>query len=211
VLAVAPPASASTRTRAHPSCTAFALPRCFIHCNQRCSFTLNVAPDASSKASGSLYIDDGATNSHLTGMWQRAEFSWSSSASGGILTFTAGKGLQCPHLKPFLVLRFLLGAGTTDAKGRIGQLKGSGLVLERVFVPLASKPSRVALQQHGGSGEQNLQFVLKSGVVEVSRVEYVAESWLCNLISAAELPLLLLQVYNIFALVEHSFTLTFYS
>ncbi len=164
------------------------LPRCFVHCNKRCSYTLSVAPDASSKASGSLYIDDGATNSHLTGMWQRAEFSWSSSASGGILAFTAGKGLQCRHFKPFLRLRFMLGAGATDAKGRIGQLKGTGLVLERVYVPLASKPSRVALQQHGGTGERNLQFVLKSGVVEVSCVEYVTESWLCDLIAAAELP-----------------------
>lgn len=82
----------------------------------------------------------------------------------------------------------MLGVGATDAKGRVGQLKGTGLVLERVYVPLASKPSRVALQQHGGTGEQSVQFVHKSGVVEVSRVEYVTEIWLCNLIATAELP-----------------------
>ena len=82
----------------------------------------------------------------------------------------------------------MLGLGATDAKGRVGQLKGTGLVLERVYVPQASKPSRVALQQHGGTGEQSVQFVHKSGVVEVSRVEYVTESWLCNLIAPAELP-----------------------
>ena len=53
----------------------------------------------------------------------------------------------------------MLGLGATDAKGRVGQLKGTGLVLERVYVPQASKPSRVALQQHGGTGEQSVQFV----------------------------------------------------
>jgi len=53
-------------------------------------FTLNVAPDTSSKATGSLYIDDGATNSHIAGQWQRAELAWAASASGGVLTFTAG-------------------------------------------------------------------------------------------------------------------------
>jgi hypothetical protein len=54
-----------------------------------------VAPDVSSKALGSLYIDDGATNSHLTGLWQRAEFSWSAGVSGGVLTFTAGPFCFC--------------------------------------------------------------------------------------------------------------------
>jgi hypothetical protein len=57
--------------------------------------------------------------------------------------------------------------GVADAKGRTGQLKGTGLVLERVNVPQASQPSRVVLQQQGGAGEQNLQFTYKSGVVEV--------------------------------------------
>jgi hypothetical protein len=65
---------------------------------QRYRFTLNIAPDVSSKATGSLYIDDGATNSHQLGLWQRAEFSWSSSASGGILSFTAGSSCFLSHV-----------------------------------------------------------------------------------------------------------------
>lgn len=110
-------------------------------------FTLNVAPDASSKATGSLYIDDGATNAHLVGQWNRAELAWAASASGGVLTFTAG---------------------VADAKGRVGQLSGTGLVVERVFVAMAAQPSRVVLQQqHGGVGQKDVAFTFKSGVVEV--------------------------------------------
>jgi hypothetical protein len=62
---------------------------------------------------------------------------------------------------------FSLVLGVTDAKGRVGQLKGTGLVLEAVNVPLSSSPSRIVLQQLGGAGEQDVRFVYKSGVVEV--------------------------------------------
>ena len=90
VLAAAHPASALTRTSPNRNKSPAAAP-CICQSHNRCRrFTLNVAPDASSKAAGSLYIDDGATNSHQSGLWQRAEFSWSASASGGILSFTAG-------------------------------------------------------------------------------------------------------------------------
>lgn len=62
---------------------------------------------------------------------------------------------------------FSLVLGVTDAKGRVGQLKGTGLVLEAVNVPLSSSPTRIVLQQLGGAGEQDVRFVYKSGVVEV--------------------------------------------
>jgi hypothetical protein len=61
-----------------------------------------------------------------------------------------------------------LPSGAADANGRIGQLKGTGLVLERVNVPFATQPSRVVLQQQGGAVEQSVQFAYKAGVVEVS-------------------------------------------
>jgi hypothetical protein len=107
-------------------------------------------------------MDDGATNLHQSGLWQRAEFSWSSSASGGILSFTAGS-----FCSDVFITDFHFWSGVADAKGQIGQLKGTGLVLEAVNVPLPSSPSRVVLQQRAGEGEQEVRFVYKSGVVQV--------------------------------------------
>ena len=66
------------------------------------------------------------------------------------------------------------------------------------------------LQQQGGAGEQNLPFTFKSGVVEVPAQSYCCLSFFGAVFLALSRPPCP-QVYNIFALVEHSFTITFYA
>jgi hypothetical protein len=108
------------------------------------------------------------------------------------------------YAHPPLIATVTRHPGAADARGRIGQLKGTGLVLEGVNVPLPSPPSRIVLQQQGGAGQQDVPFAYKAGVVEVRSAAMLQTH--CG----AEMPPPQRQAYNIFALVEHSFTLTFH-